>query len=146
MTIAENIDNRKAAEALHNAVLEIAQQECQDLPSDASREMFWRKLAASVRKQLPAPPVQEPTKPARPRQPATATVDRDAAAAEALEVAGEIQEMADIVCEEGEEFARSVSDRAAAIAETIERTGTASERQLEALRNMRSGLERWFYE
>lgn len=62
---------------------------------------------------------------------------------EALSLAEEINNTADDVPERGQEFAESVRGRANDIAETVEEKGFATEKQIDALRNMLSGLERW---
>jgi len=65
---------------------------------------------------------------------------------EVLSAAEEIQELADDIPPGGEEFALSVSEKAADIVATIERTGYATAGQLEALENMLDGLQRWFHD
>ncbi len=42
------------------------------------------------------------------------------------------------------DFAESVRTKAESIGETIDETENVTERQLDALRNMRNGLSRWF--
>lgn len=53
MSIETNIRDREAAEALHRTIGELLADEVPKLPSDRSREMFWRKLADSVAKNVP---------------------------------------------------------------------------------------------
>lgn len=63
---------------------------------------------------------------------------------EAIAIAEEIEELAAELPEEGEDFGVSVSEKAADIAANIEAHGRVTDRQLDALQNMLSGLERWF--
>lgn len=62
----------------------------------------------------------------------------------ALSIADEISDLVDEIPEAGWEFAQSVGERAAAIAENIERHNRVTDAQAAALENMRDGLERWF--
>lgn len=62
---------------------------------------------------------------------------------EALDLIEEIFDMADEAPERAEEFVSSVQDKAASIQEYIEQKNHVTPMQLDALRNMRSGLSRW---
>lgn len=62
---------------------------------------------------------------------------------EALELAQSILDDADDVPEEGEDFAASVAIKAEGIMGTIEKTARVTDGQASALRNMRSGLDKW---
>ena len=62
---------------------------------------------------------------------------------EALELAEEIQELAEELPERAEDFGISVMEQAADIAKQIEETGRVTVKQVEALRNMKAGIENW---
>lgn len=65
---------------------------------------------------------------------------------EALRIAEEIEDLAESpdLPSAGVDFAESVSEKAASIAETIEDTGEVTDAQWNALNNMLAGLRRWF--
>jgi hypothetical protein len=56
---------------------------------------------------------------------------------------GQIQDLAEEVPPDGEEFAESVVEKSAAILATVETQRSATAAQLDALANMRDGLQRW---
>lgn len=62
---------------------------------------------------------------------------------EAIDLCDEIESLAEDVPERGEDFASSVCDQAGGIRETVERLGAATDAQVTALENMKSGLSRW---
>jgi hypothetical protein len=72
------------------------------------------------------------------------TKRRDAAAA--VELACEIQRLAEDVPDAGADFAQSVSEKAADIAANIEQHDRVTDGQWSALENMMSGLSRWFHD
>lgn len=69
--------------------------------------------------------------------------DRDDRVADALALCDQIESTAEDVPEAGEDFAMSVTEKAASIRETIERTERVSDNQFTALENFLSGLQRW---
>lgn len=62
----------------------------------------------------------------------------------ALEIAEEIQDLAEELPERAEEFAASITEQAGEIAADIEEHGRVTERQAGALQNMLDGVQRWF--
>ena len=62
---------------------------------------------------------------------------------DALNLVEKIEEEAECVPERGEDFAASVLDKAKAIGATIDEREHVTEAQMDALKNMLSGLERW---
>lgn len=83
------------------------------------------------------PPLPPPGPAKRASKAANSTVE------EALALCDEIEAMAGDVPEQGEEFAVSVSERAASIRETIEERCSVTDSQMAALVNMAAGLARW---
>lgn len=63
---------------------------------------------------------------------------------DALGIAGEICDLVDELPEEGEDFGISVAEKAADIAENIEKHNRVTDKQMAALENMLDGLQRWF--
>jgi hypothetical protein len=71
---------------------------------------------------------------------------QDSDVKEALELCGEIDDLADTIREhnpKGEEFAASVQDKASSMAEWIEANNRVTEKMMDTLRNMKAGLEKW---
>jgi hypothetical protein len=66
--------------------------------------------------------------------------------AAAVEMALEIQRLAEDLPDEGEDFGLSVGEKAADIAANIEQHGRVTDGQWAALENMLSGLSRWFHD
>lgn len=64
---------------------------------------------------------------------------------EALDIADECMSMIDDLPTRGQEFGESVCERVRGIVETIEESGRVTEKQREALENMRDGLSRWMH-
>lgn len=64
--------------------------------------------------------------------------------AEALGIAGEICDLVDELPEEGEDFGLSVAEKTHDIAANIEKHNRVTEGQMNALKNMLDGLQRWF--
>ena len=62
---------------------------------------------------------------------------------EALDIIDDILDRVEDVSERAEEFASSVQDKAISIQKYIERKNHVTPAQLEALRNMQSGLMAW---
>lgn len=69
---------------------------------------------------------------------------RDAAAA--VELAIDIQRLAEDLPDEGEDFGLSVAEKAADIAANIEQHERVTDGQWSALENMMAGLQRWFHD
>lgn len=132
----------KAARELHATVGALILDEVKKLPGDGSRRKFWELMRDSIAKRLP----QEPGRPAalenRPKA-CRATSD---SYEEAIELIETIRELADSICENGQDFAASVLEKAESICESVERAGSATDGQLGALENMQGGLERWFHD
>ncbi len=63
----------------------------------------------------------------------------------ALDHCGYILDHVDDVPEKGEEFAESLRAKATSMKETITKLGTATDKQISALENMRAGLDRWLH-
>ena len=63
-----------------------------------------------------------------------------------MDLIEEIRERAESICENGQDFAASVLERAESIGRSVERGGGATEAQLAALENMLDGLDRWFHD
>lgn len=61
----------------------------------------------------------------------------------ALELVDQIEDAAMDVPERGEDFAASVVDTATSIGNTIEENEHVTDKQMDALENILSGLERW---
>lgn len=64
--------------------------------------------------------------------------------AEAIAIAAEIQALAEELPDEGEEFGDSVINKAASIAANVEKHQRVTAGQMEALKNMLDGVQRWF--
>ena len=139
MGIQENIDGTKAAQSLHAAIGELLAGEVPQLPSDRSRETFWELMFGSALKNLPEKPQELKQKKTRPPIHWTRTQE------EAFVLVGEIEELADSIVFEGEEFAASVLEKSKSIGTSVEQAGWATDRQLEALENMLEGLRRWHH-
>lgn len=65
---------------------------------------------------------------------------------EALALAEEIESLAGDLPEEGQDFGRSVTEKAADIAANIEAHNRVTDAQFSALQNMLDGLQRWFHD
>lgn len=61
----------------------------------------------------------------------------------AMSLVEEIRDLAEVVCEDGQEFAQSVLERTESIADWVEENKTATDAQIEALENMLDGMEAW---
>lgn len=62
---------------------------------------------------------------------------------EAFELCNDILELIPEVPEAGEDFAASVEDKVMGIQRTIEERKIVTEKQLDALENMKAGVARW---
>lgn len=133
--IIESNPDALAAFTLHKQMGEFLLPKIAGLPSDESRHIFWRLMLESVQKNI------KPRTPPKPPKPSRAT-----SADDALEMVDEIRNLADSICENGQEFADSVLEKAESIAETVERSDYATDGQLQALENMLEGLRAWFHE
>lgn len=69
--------------------------------------------------------------------------DMQAKVDEALSLVSQINDLAEDMPERGEEYASSVVEKANIIGETIEEKGFVTDKQLNALENMISGMQRW---
>lgn len=132
----------KAARDLHRTIGEILAEEVPRLPGSGSRKLFWELMRESVQKNLPPTP-PSPPKPAVVRP---SSVRTSQSYDDALELIAEIHDLADSICENGQEFAASVVERADSIGESVERGGGATVKQIDALENMRNGLEQWHHD
>lgn len=115
-------------------------EEVPKLPSGRSRDIFWHLMHESIRKNIPqaAETVEKDEK----RKPRASSASHD----EAMALIDEIEDLACSICEAGQDFADSVSSKAADIATSVERSGSATDGQLQALQNMLEGLQRWFHD
>lgn len=153
MPIQANIDNRKAAEALHQTIGSLLREEVPQLPSQESRLMFWRLMLESVRKNLPAEPSGTPTEPPegsgtpeKQKQKKKPVLTTSTSYDDAMALIDEIEDLAGSICENGQDFASSVEEKATSIGESVERAGSATDGQLQALENMVEGLRAWFHD
>lgn len=122
-----------AARNLHRAVGVFLSKEVPLLPTDCSREQFWRMMLESVQKNMLVHDERES------RSVSTSYDD-------AMYLVQEIRDLVPDVCEAGEDFAASVEEKADAIAESVARHRAATEGQLTALENMLDGLRRWVHD
>lgn len=140
MGIPENIANRKAAEAFVAAWLDVGRSDFAKLTPDAKRIAGWilhDRFARKLDLQCAERPL--PNGIEEPRLKAENTPE----VAEALKQCDRICEMCEEVPERGEEFAMSVSDGVAEVAETIEAQQRVTADQQRALDNWESGVSRW---
>jgi methyl-accepting chemotaxis protein len=149
MTIQQNIADRQSAEQLYRQAGELLAPEVGKMTAGA-RLIFWRMMRDLVSRALQkADPttkvvigiLNEAMKQHQPRKLRTREPSQDVK--DALDLCLTIQEMAEEVPERGQDFANSVSSKAADIASTIEERDCVTEAQMSALENMYSGLERW---
>lgn len=133
--IIESNPDALAAFTLHKQMGEFLSPKVAGLPSDESRQIFWRLVLQSVQKNLTERTPPKPPKPTR----ATSADEADA-------MVDQIRDLADQICENGQEFADSVLEKAEAIAETVEQRDYATDGQLQALENMLEGLRAWFHD
>lgn len=139
MSIESNVAERKAAERLHATIGELLREEVPKLPSGRSREIFWQMMHQSIWKNIPAEPEPEECKK---KKPLVSSASYD----EAMALIAQIEDLAGSICEAGEDFADSVSAKAADIFASVDRFGGATDGQLQALENMLDGLQRWFHD
>lgn len=139
MSIESNVQESDAAKALYRTIGEILLPKVAKLPSDRSREIFWRLMLESVQKRIPQAPVSLAPLPPYETPP-------DAIGREALLIINDIRDLAPDVCTAGADFADSVLEKAESIAEAVERLGYATDRQLTALENMLEGLRKWLHD
>lgn len=97
---------------------------------------FWQELIAAAEAKIPSPLRPEPSPPTMPRP---ASDDY----AEAGELAEWIDEHYTAVPSRAAEWADDVADTARSIYRTIDERSRVTERQLEALRNIKNALEAW---
>ena len=145
MSIEDNTAARKTAEQLHATIGELLRDEVPKLPSGRAREIFWRLMLASVQKNLPQDQAVEALKEREKKKkqgPPTSSASYD----EAMSLASEIEDLVLSICDAGQEFADSVGEKTASIMESVERSGGATDGQLQALENMLEGLQRWFHD
>lgn len=142
-TERRNINDRRQAEDLHQMIGEVIRNYVESLPTDRSRQIFFRMLRDSAVKNLPAD--SSPTHNTSPH-PLTIPSSLDCDAEEAIGLVDEIRETADMVSDAGQDFAQDVLAKAVSIGETIERSGRASAKQVEALENMLAGLQAWIHD
>jgi hypothetical protein len=142
MSIEKNIADRKAAEALCNTLNELILDDYNNLPSPESRMMFWKILKASIERNLPKPPIAIQPKPQlkQPSPPPSLPSSYD----RAMELADEIEELAENICSNGQDFAESVLEKTHEIIASVENGGRATDKQILALENMLEGLQKWF--
>lgn len=139
MVIVENVQDSKAAWALHATIGELLASEVSNLPSDRSRRKFWELMRDSVAKNLPQLEESKSEQEApsmhwsRTQEVAFATM-------------AEIEELAGSICAAGEDFTASVLEKSQDIIASVEQAGWATDSQLEALENMLEGLQAWFHD
>jgi hypothetical protein len=139
-----NCADTRAARGLHADIGNLIRGEVDRLPSDESRAKFWRLMLESVQKNLPLAPVLLPAEPEKPKEqkPPRCSASYD----EAMGLIDEIEDLAGSICENGQDFASSVEAKAVSIGESVERAGSATDGQLQALANMAEGLRAWFHD
>lgn len=102
---------------------------------------FWEVLIELAGEKLPPKP-SLPLNP--PPLPPHKSKRRDVLTPEyAYELCDEIESLAEDVPERAEVFAESVCETAASIRETIEQRESVTEKQINALENIRDGLRKW---
>jgi len=146
VNIAENICDRKAAEMLHQIIGELLADEVAKLPSDQSRQMFFRMLFESAQKNLPQSKLQQKRNAGKGKKKPTSLHEMpgwmwdDDDIQEAIEINDEIQSLADQI-----EWpdAPDVAETSADIVRTVEERRCVTVGQLEALRNMLDGMRAW---
>lgn len=141
MTLESNIAHRKAAHAAAELCVEFINETLKELVAahtiDALpaffatlRHVYGKNLAVAAEQPIAEPP-QVPTRPQG--------NDVDAA----LESIDESLQLVDEVPERGQDFAESVAGKLRSIANKIEESDEVTPGQVQAIENMRGGLERW---
>ena len=138
MSISDNIRDRQSAESLHKLIGELLSTEIPKLPSDRSREIFFKKLLESAKRNLPN---QQSSENALHRLESENDIPSESEdVIEAIEINDEIQLLA--ICSAWPD-AGDVSEKADSIIRTVEKRHYVTVGQLEALRNMLEGLRAW---
>ena len=65
---------------------------------------------------------------------------------EAMEIVDEIEDLCGDADAAPEKFKEDIIDKSRSIAETIDNTGRVTERQADALTNMRDGIAKWCHD
>jgi hypothetical protein len=150
MTIESNIAGRRAAADLVCTTISLLKDSIRSLPSDRSRQDFFRLMAEGFagkmdppHKVVPVDAVKTVKKPDK-QQASANTANQDTDLDEAAELIEEIKELCEEICSAGRDFADSVLEKTESIEESITDRGSVTSGQLEALENMRDGLARWF--
>jgi len=147
--VERNCADRVAAKGLLKTVAELIKPELANLPSDRSRQIFWQLLCEAAAKRSNLKVLDQIElglmedlargKETRLIVPGSDIGDID----DAMLLVELILELADNIPEAGEDFAMGVCDTTQNIAKTIEEKGFVTEKQMEALENMQTGLLKW---
>jgi hypothetical protein len=139
MSIEKNVADRKAAQELLTAMLDVAHADFRAMPIE-QRRLFLELLHDGAAEKLNLPCAkknQEPEVEQSPQQKAATPVE------EALERLAEIVDLCEQVPDRGAEFAESVAGGARSMAETIDRTQKVTEEQNRAIQNWDAGVRAW---
>ena len=136
-TIHQNVTDRVIAESLFTSMLDAARDDYRALSDHGKRcfiekglEYFAGRLGVEVQGE-------------RQVTGKLPHIEQVQEVADAIEELQTIIEMCEEIPDNGADFAKSVSDSAASMIETIERLGSVTEKQLTAIENWRAGVERW---
>lgn len=135
--IQANVHDRECARALLHAIAELLNPELEKLPTDRARTIFWELMREAALKRAPLAKTESLQN--------DECEELDSDVKEAIEIANYIIDLSPDVPSAGTDFAESVREKAEDIRATILERECVTDGQIDALENMKDGLDRWLH-